>query len=701
MRRKQLYIFPLILLFLALLLGINGPSVEASVLTAPDGGYYNVPTGTKFSEESIYDAQINIPKEAQEGASFVTKNFSAFIVDFANAVLNFFGLHSIDQLARSTTHLFWGALDLNDVKIISMITIPLTAVAWTVAAVSYKVFSVKLAVTTMNSRKRVKIYEFFETWLMGALLLTFGMQLINLIFQVASIFTDTFLSGIPGGTFNPIKLGNFADGVVAKAGSGIAYALLGFAMVGLTFGLNLMYLQRYVMLLVYAALAPVFFAMYFFDTTRNLFWNWIKNLVSLAFIPVAHSLLMLLYTYASYSMGDHHLLRLVFLLLFMVITESILNLGGLSAGTGGLSNHVLTGLGLGIALSGIRGLGGVFSALNASGNVEGALATMGAGREETGLKRPGSEVGASQGTGGAGSAAGNIAGALSGANQRLARTKAFVEHAKNVGSKFGAVAGGVSGAVMGASTGNMGMMALGGITGSSGGSKVGATASRKIAGVGAVQGQIIGEQLKSHIPSSIEGSEVSKKPLTRSEIKENLFGAGPNLPNEFESLRPQITEANIAGLQGTMPSFSMGSVTTSGGTKIPVPKVGLASANRMNSELASAISSQISSVTDIAPQEGDRAFSRAYADHTEYYYQPAGQQPILVDYTMEGDRMASMDRAIETVQEYRGKKDDQGNMVYQWHDVQRVSVSPSQELGSPGMPWTWNTRKSIVSEARV
>ena len=679
-RIRQMRVIPLLLVVMVLFIGLQSNAVAASVLTAPDGGYYNVPTEGKLNDSSIYEAQISIPEGAQKGDGFVTKNFTTFLVDCSNSILNFFGLHSIDQLARSTTHLFWGALDTNDVKIISMVVIPMIAVAWTVAAVSFKWFSVKLALSTMNPRKRARILEFFGNWFIGALLLTFGIQLVNLIFQASSIFTETFLAGIPGGTFNAIQIANFGDGF-AKAKSGLAMAFFSLAVVGVTFAINLIYLQRYVMMLIYASLSPLFFTYYFFDTTRDQFWNWIRNLITLAFMPAVHSLMMYLFTVVTY-VGDNYLLRLVFLILFIGITESILNLGGLSAGTGGIGNHVLTGLGLGITMSGMRGLGGMFSVLGAGGGSEGALLASGLNQGDRDIGRPGEKVAGGRSWGEYTPGTSSV---LSGSNQSLSRTQAFVNHARNVGSRVGAVAGGVGGAVMGAATGNMGMMALGGMVGSTTGSKVGAASSQKVAGVGAVQGQILGEQMMNKV--------------SRGEAKENLFGAGPNLPQELEEFRPQITEANIAGIQGAMPRVYMGSSMGEDGMEYEFPQVSWSSPAQMNKGLAGAIASKLSSVDNITPQEGDRAFSRAFADHTEYYYQPAGQSPMLVDYTAVGDKMAGTGRAIETVQEYKGRKDDQGNLNYNWHDVKRVSVSPNESLGNPGVPWTWNTRKSILSEA--
>src|SRR5690606_28073318 len=112
------------------------------------------------------------------------------------------------------------------------------------------------------------------------------------------------------GTFNAIQIADFGEGF-AKAKSGLAMALFSLAVVGVTFAINLIYLQRYVMLLIYAALSPVFFTYYFFDSTRNQFWNWIRNLVTLAFMPAVHGLMMYLYSVATH-VGENYLLRLVF-----------------------------------------------------------------------------------------------------------------------------------------------------------------------------------------------------------------------------------------------------------------------------------------------------------------------------------------------------------------------------------------------------
>lgn len=670
-RLRWFIILPLLLLNLGILSMAYPATVYAedtsSVFSTPQGGYYNVPKDKLDDPDAKWDA-ITIPADAQQGESFVTKNFSAFFVDCANDVVNFFGLHSIDQLAKSTRYLFWGALDNNDVRIVSAVVLPFITVAWIMALISGKVFFVRLAWSSMNSRRKLRIQEFFGYWFVGALLLTFGLKIVNILFQLSSVFTDTFLGAMPNGTFNPLLISGDA-----KAGTGLALALFSLAVIGITFAMNFIYLQRYVMMLVYACLAPMFFTMYFYDATRERFWNWLKNLITLAFMPAVHSFMMMLYMYSS-TMRDSYMLRLVFLLLFISITEVILNLGGLSAGTGGLGNHVLTGLGLGIALSGARGVGGMFAAINGGGGVEAALAMrMGMDQKNSGIGKPGAGV-ISSSAAGLGSNGINTAGVLSGSNPRVARTQAFKNAAMNIGSKLGSMAGGMGGAVMGAATGNMGMMSLGGVMGSSFGGKVGGATTGGVAGAGAVQGQILGQQIRGL---------ASGNPISRDGAKEEVFGAGPNLPAELDSLRPQIAAANIAGLQGSIvPGVLRGVVPTN--------------QNRINGNISQAMASALQPMANITPQEGDRMFSRAYADHTEFYYQPNGQSSQLVDVTSVGDRMAGMNNAIETVQEYRGRNNSQGNMDYNWQDVQRVSVDANSPMGSPGVPWTWNTRNSLM-----
>lgn len=673
MKRLQwLIVLPLLFLSLGVLPLAMPKSAQAadstSVFSTPQGGYYNVPTDTGTTDDSErWDATITIPTDTQQNEGFVSRNFSSFFVDVANAIVNLFGLHSIDQLAKSTRYLFWGALDNNDLRVVSAIVIPFTAIAWILALVSGQIFSIRLAYSSMNSRRKLKIQEFLEHWFVGALLLTFGLKIINIIFQLSSVLTDTFLGAMPNGTFNPLKIMD-----MNKDGTGLALALFSLAVIGITFAMNFIYLQRYVMMLVYACLAPFFFTMYFYDHTRDRFWNWVKNLITLAFMPAAHSFMMMLYMYVS-NIRDSYMFRLVFLLLFISITEVILNLGGLSAGTGGLSNNVLTGLGLGIALSGIRGVGGMFAAVNGGGGVEGALAMkMGMDQMNSGIGKPGSGAISGSGTGvtaNSGTFGINTAGVLSGSNPQVSRAQAFKNAATNIGSKVGAIAGGMGGAVMGAATGNMGMMSLGGVMGSTYGGKVGGATTGRMAGSYAVNSQI--------------NDEMRNNNLTYDEAKEKLFGAGPNLPSELDSLRPQIADANVAGIQGSfVPGFLRGVVPTN--------------QNRINREISQAMASAMMPMANIIPQEGDKMFSRAYADHTEFYYQPNGQSPQLVDVSSVGDRMAGMNNAIETVQEYRGKKNSQGNVDIDWQDVHRVSVDANSGLGSPGVPWTWNTRNSLL-----
>lgn len=683
-RRKAIIILhlTLVIVFTVLPLFLN-TGLALAEGDSRDVMEYNVPTGERNSS-AFTNNLLTVP---DEGESWISKNAASLVVSLVNGIIKILGLHPIDELALNTTYLFWGALDTNDVHIVSSVIIPLTGVAWLIAGISMQFFGIQLAHSTMNARRRAKIYEFFEGWFVGAILLTAGPRLLNLVFQASSTLVVAFLksplmlstSGRLSNGFDPIYI---AQSAPHGPGTAVAVALFALATVGITLALNFLYLQRYVMLFIYSALSPIFFATYFFEKTRSVFWNYFKEVLALALTPAVHALMIYLYMAIAHNTADNTLLRLVFLIMFIPISEMIRKFLGVAGGTGGLGQNFLTGIGMGTALAGARALGGLASAVAGGGAVNNAVSTLMSG---------GKQVGAG------GAAVQTVAGMFSGGNANLSKAQALVNHAKNIGKHMGGLAGAVGGAVMGASTGNMGMLALGGLGGYSVGEKMGGAAAQRAAGnvTGQILGHGVGEaakgawdampggdlvgavkagvgQLAENVKSTVPFSE------SRQEMKDKLFGADQTMPANpvFQGQRGNIANANIAALKGQTHK-----------------------ANRISADIAKSMQSAVVSPGSVTPQQGDIAYARAFPNRTEFYYQQQGQDPVLMDISSEGDKRAGYDTPVESVMELATRRGSAGNSAsdFEWKEIGR-RVMPLNSQNQTGLP-TWNTGASIFGES--
>ena len=620
-------------------------------------------TWTKLKDNQGFLANnMRIPDIASEtwtklkdNQGFLANNITDLFINLINGIFNFFGLYSVDQLARNTTHNFWGALSEEEwTKVVKPFVMGFTVIAWMVAGVSIQIFSLKLATSTMNARRRASVIDYFQNWFVGAVFLAVGPRAINMIFQASSALITTMSSAIGNRPFNPItdvfsqQLNNSALGL----GTPIAIVIYLLVVTGVTFMLNFIYLQRYVTLFVYAILCPIFMTFYFFDNTRNLFWNWIKELIGLAFMPAIHMLLIAIYM-AIAGGTTNFMLRLVFLIMFIPLSEMIRKLTSTSGGTSGVAENLLGGMGMGLAMQGVRTLSGAAGAMAGGGMAEAALFGGGMGMGASGGgggKAGGTSSGISSTSGGPAGffGQGNASGGVG-----MEEMMSTVNTAKGFGAKTGGVMGAIAGGLMGAGTGNMGGIMMGAMVGQKAGGGVGGKAAGRTAG------QMVVNQ--ATYPLDANGNDLYEG-MSKEQRQEAAFGPGADAPSDMSSgMRQDIATRNMAMVKGQA-----------------------GKASQLNAQINAALDGQrdIAQGTAESLQCGDSLMSMGYSDHTDYYRKTEkGVQGLLYS-TQQGDKRAINGKAVRSEFEVDEKRN--------FKETSRSIVNAGDTAGKTGLPQGWN-----------
>jgi Type IV secretory pathway, VirB6 components len=624
------------------------------------------PTGT-LNAVGIPSQSSETVEKMKEGQGYLANNLVDLLISAINAVFNFLGLYSVDQLAENTMGNFWGALSAADMKTVSPFVTAFTVIAWMVAGVSIQLFSMKLAASTMNARRRASVIDYFQNWLLGAVLLAVGPRAINMIFQASSAVIKAMYMSIGERPFNPITdvFTALANKTSSLAGTGLAVVVYLLVVTGVTVMLNFIYLQRYVTLYVYAVLSPVFVSFYFFDKTRTLFWNWIKELIGLAFMPAVHMVLIAIYmTIAGTTSGSNMLLQLVFLVMFIPMSEMVRKLTSISGGNSGVAENLLGGMGMGVAMQGVRTITGATGAITGGGMAESVL--FGAGISGSGNngsmvaatgggKMSGGRMGGGSSTGGSASSPTGFFGRgdpATGAGNMEQMMSAVSLAKGGFGAKAGGFAGAIAGGLIGAGTGNMGGIEMGTAAGLRVGGKIGRYQSGKAAGQR--------EVYRATHPKGELGEDLYEG-LSDDERQERAFGPGPDAPSDMSpEMRQNITARNMAMVLGD---------------------------NRQASQLNAQINSDLGGMREKAHSmglgENDNLISMGYSDHTDYYKTNSdGAQEWLYS-SQQGNKNATGGRAVRT--EFSVGADRS------FKEVNRSIVSVGDIKGNSGLPQGWNT----------
>lgn len=671
MRRIRAFLFLAIMVFSL----VSGPTVVLARLdpshdgmvpststTSPnDPSTFNIPRANPLSQSDQHiTGGLALPDQSREGIGFLANNVTDFLISFINAIVGVFGLHSIDQLAVSTKDNFWGALSVTDMKVVSPFVITFSVIAWMVAGVSIQIFAMKLAASTMNARRRASVIDYFQNWFVGAIFLAVGPRAINLIFQAASSVIWSMYKFIGERPFNPISGINNMFANDPSFGVGAALGLVAYLLVvtGVTLMLNFIYLQRYVTLFVYAILSPIFMSFYFFDNTRALFWNFIKELIGLAFMPAVHMILIAVYmTIADTAGTSNLLLRLVFLIMFIPLSDMVRKLTSTSGGTSGVAENLLGGMGMGLAMQATRTLsGGAGAVMMGGGLAEAALfgGGMGGGGSPSGAK---SSVG---GAGGGSNAFGGAAGFFGGGSGGgMSQVMDAVNSSKVSGGKIGGIAGTIAGGLMGAGTGNMAGIMMGGSIGQRAGSNAGSSVAGGIAAEREMHNATHALDEKGN--DAFAGLSGDQRDLLQQQRNEEVFGPGADAPSDMSSgMRQSITARNMSMVRGDTEY-----------------------ASDLNSQINSSLGSMREAAMSAGVQSGDNLTSMGYSDHTDYYKSNAdGSQDWLYS-SQAGDKNAGAGTAVRSqftvVDDGKFKESSRAK-------VSVGDISPSKT----GLPQGWN-----------
>lgn len=175
------------------------------------------------------------------------------------------------------------------------------SLAWLMCVAAIMLGGSKLSASTINSRIRVNFIDMVWNWIVAVILITFSLTLISVLFSLNTGLVDLFSSQVADKSFSFYDLG---VSVTEKSGTGVVQSLVGGALttaiiklvaLGLGLWINFIYINRYIMLMILVVSAPIFCGFWFFDRTRGLFWSWFKELVSNISIQSIHAFMLMVF----------------------------------------------------------------------------------------------------------------------------------------------------------------------------------------------------------------------------------------------------------------------------------------------------------------------------------------------------------------------------------------------------------------------
>ena len=382
--------------------------------------------------------------------------------DFQGLVFGQSGFFNFfDKNFENTGPLKWGVFEAKTYNnVIKPIQSVFRALAWTVALLMIYLAALQMARSGANSSRRLKMYASLENWIVGSLLIGSSGYLLDVIFGISNGIVAALAP--PAGTMVnfinytvPTGPGNFLEQTLITP-------LMMVAIIGVLFALNFIYLQRYFVLIILTAMAPVFGVMWFSDKTRHIFENWFKEIICLAAMPITHALFFYIYTKLAIDTPSM-LLQLFFLILMVPMSDMMRGMLGAGGSGKSVSDNLLLGMGMGASMglaNSLMGLGK--AAVGGGGGVMGgsvasiANANVGASSNNFGPPQGGTPLAQVMGN-----------------SDMISSLRQRVDFGRTAGSKVGRVFGGVSGAVFGAAMGNNMATAMGSMIGSHSGDAVG------------------------------------------------------------------------------------------------------------------------------------------------------------------------------------------------------------------------------------
>lgn len=412
--------------------------------------------------------------QADDNPGIFSKLLGDLISALPNAIIDVTGLVDLPNLVFNdggslgipgTGQQIWGIFSREEYdKVIKPYHTAFTRLAWIIVVGLIYVAGIQLARAGASSTKRVRLYSIIENWFVGAVLLGGNVLIMDTVFKISQGAIKFFE---PSNMFKFIDFMQFNFGHPINAlGKLLVSPLIMIAILGVTFALNFIYAQRYFVMIVLTALAPLFCVTWFSDKTRHIFENWWKEIIALAAMPVTHAFFLDIYQrYSSVHTVDP-VLQLFFLILMIPMSDMVRGMIGAAGSGKGLNNNLLLGIGLGASL-------GLAKSMMSLGE-----AAVGSGAIQAGA---GMLRGAAQAIPGGGGI--NVPGAsdgqpslsqIMGNNEMLQGFQQRVVAGRNIGSKVGRVFGGLGGAVFGAATGNNMAAAMGSMMGTQVGDSLGA-----------------------------------------------------------------------------------------------------------------------------------------------------------------------------------------------------------------------------------
>lgn len=542
----------LVVIFLSVVLVgmFHAASADAVPIGASDNGAY-VPAPQLT--QSAYQAPTSIPQVplATAGGSptvgstpppmdntqpnFFEKLLGDLVSALPNLIIHVLFLKDITQLVFPSDGSIWGVFSAGDYRnVITPLYLAFSGLAWSIVLFIIYTSAIGMARAGANSSKRIKMYALLENWIVGAILLAGTIPLINIFFDIA-LKINAILR--PPGSIHFLNFSGSAGNTLASI---LIMPLVQLVIIGATFALNFIYIQRYFVLMIFTAMSPLYCATWFSDKTRHIFNNWWKEMLANIFMPVSHALFLWIYQVSGQYGSANPVEQMFFLILLIPMSDMIRQMIGAGGGGKGLNNALLLGVGMGASVGLMRNMIGLGEAVSGSQGVQGMLAGgVLSGGSKSAFGGGGGRVSGSGAPAPLGGAEVPNVGQVMSNNAKTQGLAARVGAARAIGSKVAGAYGAVGGALLGAATGNGQAAAIGGLVGG----RVGAQAGHAMSGRAAL------------MPSTIQRMKDPEK--FHSELGELNVPEG-TVPNITPEVQQAFGEANFASLKAMAAGGTVG-----------------------------------------------------------------------------------------------------------------------------------------------